>query len=202
MSTSGAYGKSVFINAPFDRSRQELLRATVFAAVACGCNPRCALEIEDSSSPRIQKIADLIRSCACGIHDLSFMELDPKTRLPRFNMPFELGLFLGAKQFGSGRQKRKHCLVLDSQRHRYQKSMSDIAGQDIACHKGTEKGVITAIGKWLKSQSPSPPEIYERYRMFKELLPRLSRKEFHVAEEQLTYGDYVRIVYWWLTLKR
>jgi hypothetical protein len=34
------------------------------------------------------------------------VQLDAANRLPRFNMPLELGLFLGAQEYGSGAQKR------------------------------------------------------------------------------------------------
>ncbi len=192
------YGKSVFINAPFDLSCEDLFRAMVFAVAACDYNPRCALENEDSSKTRIQKIEDLISRCRRGIHDLSFMELDAASGLPRFNMPFELGLFHGAKQFGGGKQKRKCYLVFDSDKHRYQKAISDIAGQDISCHGGTEEGVITAIGKWLKPKSLSPHAIYERYCLLKRGLPFLCETELRVHEARLTYGEYLSIVYWWL----
>ena len=42
-----------------------------------------------------------------GIHDISRTESSGKPRLPRFNMPLELGMFLGAKQYGDGQQKDK-----------------------------------------------------------------------------------------------
>ena len=61
------------------------------------------------------------------------MELDETNRLPRFNMPLELGLFLGAKSFSDEpRQKKKRCLILDSNPYRYQKFLSDIAGRTCA----------------------------------------------------------------------
>ncbi len=49
--------------------------------------------------------------------------------LPRFNMPLELGIFLGAKRFGSQKQKQKNGLILDREKYRYQSFCSDIAGQ-------------------------------------------------------------------------
>ena len=52
------------------------------------------------------------------IHDISRTELDKKTSLPRFNMPFELGLFLGAKKFGAFDQSKKRTLILDKKKHR------------------------------------------------------------------------------------
>jgi len=40
---------------------------------------------------------EIIRDSQFGIHDVSRVELDDANRLPRFNMPLELGLFLRAK---------------------------------------------------------------------------------------------------------
>jgi len=47
------------------------------------------------------------------------------------NMPFELGLFLGAKRFGAGLQGKKAAIVLDRAPFRYRAALSDISGQDI-----------------------------------------------------------------------
>jgi len=55
----------------------------------CGYRPRCALEISDSSENRLSKIESIIADSQLGIHDISFTNIDQKTKLPRFNMPFE-----------------------------------------------------------------------------------------------------------------
>jgi hypothetical protein len=94
------YGIRVFINCPFDRAYRGLFRSIVFTTIYCGFRARCALEIDDASEVRIEKILKIIEECQLGIHDLSRTELDRATRLPRFNMPLELGLFLGARRFG------------------------------------------------------------------------------------------------------
>jgi len=57
--------------------------------------PRCALEVQDSSENRLKKILRIIGECQFAIHDISRTDLDKKHQLPRFNMPFELGLFMG-----------------------------------------------------------------------------------------------------------
>ena len=103
----------VFLNVPFDPAYRAMFEAMVFAVAHCGFQPRCALEASDAGHVRVQKIAAIIRDCALGIHDISRTELDKKSRLPRFNMPFELGLFLGAKWFGDDSQRRKNTLILD-----------------------------------------------------------------------------------------
>jgi len=134
---AASYEESVFVNCPFDTDYQEIFRALVFTVHDCGFLARCALEVDDGGEVRIAKINRIVRGCRHGIHDISRTELDPTERLPRFNMPLELGLFLGAREFGTGRQKQKRVLILDTERYRYQKFCSDIAGQDIKAHEGS-----------------------------------------------------------------
>ena len=114
------YNDNVFINCPFDSVYKPLFDAMVFAIYDCGFIARCALEEEDASEVRIDKIYNIIADCRYGIHDISRTELDRDSNLPRFNMPLELGIFLGAKKFGIEEQKRKKCLVLDREQYRYQ----------------------------------------------------------------------------------
>src|SRR5271165_1339474 len=105
--------RSIFLNCPFDEQYKAHFTALIFAVHDCGFYARCALEISDSGQSGFQKICQLIRECRCGIHDLSRTSLDPITHLPRFNMPLELGLFLGARVFASRRRpSSKVCLVM------------------------------------------------------------------------------------------
>ncbi len=137
MKTSKAYSRQVFLNCPFDDGYRPIYEAIIFAVLHCGFVIRCARERDDSGETRIGKIVEIIRESQFGIHDISRVECDEVNGLPRFNMPLELGLFLGAKSFsGEKQQKRKRCLILDSEPYRYQKFISDIAGQDIRSHGG------------------------------------------------------------------
>ncbi|UCH97716.1 MAG: hypothetical protein JSV88_12935 [Candidatus Aminicenantes bacterium] len=115
-----SYTENVFINCPFDGSYLPVFHAIIFTVSDCGYSPRCSMEIEDSSEVRIDKIAKIISECKYGIHDISRTDLDKNTNLPRFNMPLELGMFLGAKRFGDDEQRKKVCLhhlgVQDHQR--------------------------------------------------------------------------------------
>src|SRR5207253_1224593 len=123
--------KSVFINCPFDDGFKPILRAMVFTIISSGYHPRCALDATDGAEVRVSKIAKMIGECDWGIHDLSRIELDPGAGVPRFNMPMELGLHLGARLFGRGRHRRKRALILEAEPHRYDAALSDISGQDI-----------------------------------------------------------------------
>src|SRR5439155_11331848 len=104
---------SVFINCPFDDRYQPIFEAVVFCVSACGFLPRCTKELTDAADVRIDNICKLIRECNYSIHDVSRTE-GCRSALPatRFNMPLELGIFLGAKRFG-GRSSQKRCLILD-----------------------------------------------------------------------------------------
>ena len=77
----------------------------VFAVMACGHVARNALEIDDAGRAHFGKIADLIGQCRYGIHDISRTDASSRGGLPRFNMPLELGLFLGALHYGSDAQR-------------------------------------------------------------------------------------------------
>jgi hypothetical protein len=90
--------RQVFVNCPFDPAYTELFNALMFTIYDCGFQPRCAKEV-DKGDQRFPKICEIIRECPLGIHDISRTNLDLKTKLPRFNMPLELGVFLGHKTF-------------------------------------------------------------------------------------------------------
>jgi hypothetical protein len=128
--------RGVFVNCPFDPDYKEQFNAIIFAVYDCGFYPRCGLEAADSGEVRFEKICELIRECRYGIHDLSRIEIDSATQLSRFNMPLELGLFLGAKLFSGKKKRAKVCLVMDTERYRYRDFCSDLAGIDIAAHGG------------------------------------------------------------------
>ncbi|MEM1041622.1 MAG: hypothetical protein AAGI91_03240 [Bacteroidota bacterium] len=122
--SGGLYDQSVFVNAPFDPDYAPLFDAVIFAIHDCGFVARCALEEDDSAQVRVEKIYSIIAECRLSIHDVSRTELDADLGLPRFNMPLELGIVLGARRFGRGRQKEKRCLILDRERFRYRAYLS------------------------------------------------------------------------------
>jgi hypothetical protein len=204
--------RSAFINCPFDEAYKKLLDALIFAIHDCGFYVRCALEIENSGQVRYQKLCDLIRDCPYGIQDLSRTQLDPVHGLPRFNMPLELGLFLGAKEFGPRtREPRKVCLVLDAEPHRYQIFCSDLAGVDIKVHHNRPRDLVCAVRDWLQAQVnreaqarqveterlPEGLAIFGRLRAFLKDLPALCNDR-RLNPRRLIFGDYVPLVGEWL----
>jgi hypothetical protein len=195
------YNIRVFINCPFDFRFKPIFDCIVFTIVLCGFRPRCALQIDDGSQTRIEKIFGVIEECRLGIHDLSRTELDRINRLPRFNMPLELRMFLGVKRRGASLQRRKSCLVLDRERYRFQKFISDIAGQDIRSHNLEPRRAISAVRDWLGTNSgnvlPVGLEIFRQYRRFMKELPALCRK-VQIRQSELTFADFLNFSTEWL----
>ncbi len=189
------YHRSVFINAPFDHTHWDLFHAMVFTVMDCGFEPRCALESDDGSQVRIEKLFGIVEQCRLGIHDISYTALDPATALPRFNMPLELGIFLAAKHYGNPRQRLKNCLILDSEPYRYQKFISDISGQDIRPHQRQPRLIIQLVRNWLRSADkkiavPSDAAIWLHYESFRRDLEPTCRR-LGLQADNLIFNDFI-----------
>ena len=191
----------VFVNCPFDSHYDPIFRALIFAIYACGFRPRSAKELDDAGQTRIDKLYGLIAECRYGIHDISRTELDAVNNLPRFNMPLELGIFLGAKRYGDASQKAKRLLVLDVEQYRYQRFISDLAGIDIHDHRCDPDRALRETRNWLANVSrrdlPSANRIEKLYKRFLADLPALA-KALDFDPETTPYVDFERIVVGWL----
>ena len=191
----------VFINCPFDQDYAPTFHALVFTIYACGFRARSAKELDDGGQTRIDKLLNMIDACRFGIHDLSRTELDAVNQLPRFNMPLELGLFLGAKRYGGTAQKANRLLILDVEQYRYQRFISDLAGMDIHAHAGDPVRALRETRDWLANVSrrvlPSADRITALYAAFTADLPALAG-ELQFDPLVIPYVDYERIVVGWL----
>ena len=199
------YSKNVFINCPFDEDYNEIFNAILFAVHSCGFRLRCAKEFHDSSSVRIQNIIKLVAESKYSIHDLSRVTLDAIGKLPRFNMPLELGICMGAIAFGTKQQRDKEYLILESEQFRFKQFISDISGQDIKAHKNSSDEVIKCIRNWLVKKTedtiPSASVISTDYARFLKALPELC-KDSRWEVSELTFDEYSSLVTAWLTLSR
>ena len=191
---------SVFINCPFDSEFQPFLRAILFTVCAMGCKPRSALEESDSSTIRLEKIYRLIKFCRFSIHDLSRTELSEHNGLPRFNMPLELGIFLGIKQVTPRRSRRKTCLIFvkDSRNLSF---ITDINGMDVQGHGDSPEKSIESIRNWLcndaKMDGQPASVIAQLFKKFESEFPEIVKRIGYQPNEP-QYGDVLKIIRDWL----
>jgi hypothetical protein len=138
----------VFINCPFDDEYEPLLGAIVFAIRAAGYNPRCALEDNDGANIRFDKLRKIISECPRSVHDLSRTNV-PQGEMPRFNMPFELGLAMGKKYFGGRSARNNSALIMIQEPYVLPRYLSDLAGNDPTAHEGDVAKVIGIVTDYL-----------------------------------------------------
>lgn len=198
---SSTYGQNVFINCPFDFRYKPLLEAVIFAVQVTGFQPRCALEAINAGQGRLERIMDIIAECRYGVHDISRTELSSEG-LPRFNMPLELGIDLGCRRYGRGELAEKNLLIMDREQYRYQRFLSDIAGQDLVGHSDSPEELVRCIRDWLSAEPgfsmiPGGQHIYKRYRAFRSGLSDLCER-MRLDPGQLTFGDFSSVVKIWL----
>ncbi len=171
--------KNVFINCPFDDIYFPLLKPLLFTLIYIKLDPQIS-ETSDSGAIRLHNISRLMADSKYSIHDLSRMEPLKENNLPRFNMPFECGIDFGLKLSDVNKFKNKKFLILEKERYRYQKVISDISGNDIKSHKNEPEQIVKVIRDWFKPTLNDIP-------MYKEIW--LAYNEFEYDYEEILNGE-------------
>lgn len=167
---------AVFLNIPYDNGFQSLYLAYIVGLVHLGLQPRAALEISGGAR-RLDKIIELIQTCRYSVHDLSRVQLDKKSpHVPRFNMPFELGL---AVAWESTQTKDLHTwFVFEAVQYRLQKSLSDLNGTDPYFHQRKASNVFRELCNAFIRQNtqPTPEQMMQTYNKISRSLPDIMKK--------------------------
>jgi hypothetical protein len=193
---SSRYEDQIFINCPFDPDYFPILRAILFTVYRCGFLPNTALNFDNGLQNRLQKIKDCIQGSKYGIHDIS--RIESKHGLPRFNMPFELGLFFGAQCYGNKRQRDKNAIIFDRIPFRYQKFISDLNGVDVKAHKNNISKITKQIRDWLKIASnrtnlPGETLLLKEYKAFARKIPKIC-DNLGYTQENIPFNDFCLMV--------
>lgn len=170
---SGDDPTPVFLNVPFDEKYRPLFIALIASLTALGRRPRCVLEVPSDGHNRLERIYSLLASCDASIHDLSRVTLSGPLRVPRFNMPFELGL---AYSIAEGQEH--HFFVLEAESHRLQASLSDFNGHDPYVHGGTQDGIIRFVLDCFAPRFQAPS-----FATLRSLTLRLTRSSLELQRE-------------------
>lgn len=164
--------RNVFINVPYDREYGDLFTAIVASLVGLRFIPRCGLESQSAGTDRLRGIFELISRCGASIHDLSRMSVSGALKVPRFNMPFELGIAYALQSRGRPEGRPRHKIyVFTEKRYRVGAALSDMAGFDPLIHRGSPEGILYAILDCFDPQ-PGPPDEQK----LQELISSVSRE--------------------------
>ena len=125
---------------PFDHRYEGCFIALVGTLATLGLIPRSVLDVPATAS-RGSRLLGIIRACPASIHDLS--RQGSAAGGPRMNMPFEAGLACGLSWNGRGSGHR--VFLLEAQRYRLQRTLSDLNGIDPYIHDGTPQGVVRSV---------------------------------------------------------
>ena len=139
-------GSRVFLNVPFDKAYEPVFIGLVGALVHLGKRPTTVFDLGGGLAPLIDRLISAIQDNAFSVHDLTRVELSGTgaAAVPRFNMPFELGLAVAVSLIDR-RQPRHSFVLLESSRFRLQRSLSDMNGYDPFIHNGTQGGAVRAM---------------------------------------------------------
>jgi hypothetical protein len=162
--------ESVFLNIPYDSAFEDLYTAYIVGLTQLGLRIHVALAVPNQG--RLATIIELIEQSEFSVHDLSRVEVSHG--VPRFNMPVELGLAL----YRSHAAKGKHSVfIFETRAHRAQRSTSDVNAIDPQIHKGTPKGLMSALRNIFRQPGDvtTVPEMLASYRVVKRKLPELRR---------------------------
>jgi hypothetical protein len=144
--------QSVFLNIPFDPEYSPLFIALIAGLTALGRTPHCVLEVPSDGRNRLERIFGLIADCGSSIHDLSRVTLSGDLNVPRFNMPFELGM-----AYALGQLRSHSFFVLEERPRRLQASLSDLNGHDPHIHGGDPSGVLRCVLDCFGTPLDAPP---------------------------------------------
>ena len=180
---------NVFVNAPFDPAYDPLLEAMVFMIHAAGFRARCALEENDSGDIRLDKLVRLIDESPRSIHDLSRTKpvSQQASALPRFNMPYELGLCMGARRFSTSHRYDK-IKIMVSEPYKLPEYLSDLGGNDPDAHHEDPHRVLMIVRDFLQGSRRGKPlpgrtALVAAFDRFRRAIPRIAEAIEHGAGE-------------------
>lgn len=203
---AGGFDKNVFVNCPFDKGFRQILLGIVFTIIYFGYKPRLALERANSAEARIQKILSLIKESKFGIHDLSRIISSDSGEHYRMNMPFELGIDYGCQKLNGRKWSSKKILILEKERYRFQKAISDLAGSDIKNHEDDVSKAITAVRDWFITEElkrgDSGKKVWDSYNDFQAYLyDEVVDKDGHVSTDDVQVTEIIHHMERWFASK-
>lgn len=207
MVSPSKFEKNVFVNCPFDDDYRQLLIAIIYTVKYFGYSPRLSLERADSGESRIEKILGLIEESKFGIHDLSRIISSGKNEHYRMNMPFELGIDYGCKKLKGGIWDSKKILILEKEKYRFQKAISDLSGSDIKNHDDEVIKVIGAVRDWFVTEElergDSGNKVWSDFNEFQAYLyDEVVEKDGHKSPDEVPIPEIIHHMSNWFSKEK
>lgn len=192
------YNSNIFINCPFDKEYAPIMDAIIFTIIDCGFIPMTAKDLTANGHERLKNIFTLINDSKYLINDISRIELDQTTNFPRFNMPIELGICIGAREYGNKCHKEKKILLLENKQYESKKYASDLSGIDCKNHNNQYKKAIHCVRNWLNAfindkTVPGGHYIEKKYENYLSKLPSIASK-LQLRVSDLEHKDKLSIM--------
>ena len=162
--------RSVFLNVPYDGEFQPLFLAYLVGVRGFGLLPHAALEVP-SIGPQIDRIVQLLKTCDYSIHDMSWVGLtEEHPQVPRFNMPFELGM-----AYWYSLQGDHQCRIFESDHRRFERSLSDLKGFHVYQHQSAEAELFSRLTEAFIDEDlkPSVEDMIAIYVLVKSMVPEI-----------------------------
>jgi hypothetical protein len=170
-----------FPNIPFDKQFEPLYLAFIAGLSGFGLVPQTVLQIPGSQR-RLDRLTGLMSKCQYSFHDLSRVELDGKRpRVPRFNMPFELGAAVGMTEH-SGYDH--FWYAFEAKEHRALKSISDLNGTEVYVHNGKPVGVFRCLANAL-ARSEHRPTVRDLQAIYRDVMEAAQEFKRDLATDSL-----------------
>jgi hypothetical protein len=147
-----------------------------------GLRPRAAIEIPGPQR-RLGRIHELMASCRYSFHDLCRVTL--RGGVPRFNMPFELGLAVAL-----AREGKHDWFVFESRAHRLQRSLSDLNGTDPLIHGGSPRRLLQGLASVFDRPGEPDVPLVPIFEILRRQAPALRRRYGSLYSA----GAFVRLV--------
>jgi hypothetical protein len=125
------------------------------------------------------------------------------------NMPFELGVDYGAREFGRAALRDKRCLILGAERYDYQKALSDLSGVDIKSHDEEPETLVRVVRDWFFETgdvrpAPSWKELWFAFNELTADLYRAGKRQRLSAKEldMMSVAEYIHLAQQWHSAKQ
>lgn len=170
-----------FLNIPFDKQFEPLYLAFIAGLSGFGLIPQAVLQIPGSER-RLDRLTALMSRCQYSFHDISRVELDDRRpRVPRFNMPFELGAAVGMAEHG---RYDHFWFAFESKPYRALKTLSDLNGTEIYAHEGKAVGVFRCLTNAL-ARSEHRPTVLDLQAIYRDVRKAAQKIQHELAAHSL-----------------